>query len=231
MRLPYYTLVPLCALCLLSGCSGKEGKMRVRADNDHVTAGYTRTYEEVTPTTIAKKPNNEIEPLDKTNPPTYRVNQKWIYKDANNMEFYRHVIEVGHDYYIIRYKNREIKYDKNLDVVAVLFPPDAVKRKHDADYHFPLYVGKTWDYDTDIRPRNGKIYTVHVTNEVKSFGEITVAAGQFKAYKIYQQVNVGNVYDTSYYWYAPDVGAIIKRTYRSRLAAPWADSELVSFSK
>jgi len=99
-------------------------------------------------------------------------------------------------------------------------------------WEWPLTVGKTWT-------RNHRAM-VHATKQtidyeskwiVESYGDVTVPAGTFKAFKVTYSDNVGNEIVN---WWSPQVQGNAKtrtvRTSKHRAGAGTIDTELVSFS-
>lgn len=74
-----------------------------------------------------------------------------------------------------------------------------------------------------------ELHKTHVNCGIISYGNVSVKAGVFKAYKIYEQMNFEKIMASSYYWYAPDVGIIVKCIPRSLLPMV-SDIELISYT-
>jgi len=84
---------------------------------------------------------------------------------------------------------------------------------------WPLEVGKKWRYESESANNEGDKITTNQDVEVISYGDVTVKAGTFKAYKI---VYTGMVRNHKYsktgglsndvWWYAPALKSYIKHT-------------------
>ena len=154
-----------------------------------------------------------------TNAPELKINQQWTYinNDLNSIKTIK-VIEANANYYIIKEGDDEIKYDKNMKIMDIVYPINKDYEKHWARYNFPMYVGKQWEYEAYFKQiSSDKLYKANVNSEVVSYGNVSVRAGVFKAYKIHEQMNSQRNMASSYYWYAPDVGVIIKSIPRSKI--------------
>jgi len=134
-------------------------------------------------------------------------------------------------YYIIKENVDEVKYDKNMKVLDIVYPPNKDYEKHWVRYNFPMYVGKQWEYDAYFK-RGGedRLYKAHVNSEVISYGNVSVKAGVFKAYKIHEQMNSQRNMASSYYWYSPEVGAIVKVIPHSKIPMV-SNLELISYTQ
>jgi len=99
-------------------------------------------------------------------------------------------------------------------------------------YEWPMTVGKTWKSKHRVM--------VHATNQtidiesrwmVESYGDVTVPAGTFKAFKVTYSDNIGN---EAVHWWSPQVQGNAKtrtvRTSKHRAGAGTIDTELVSYS-
>lgn len=102
------------------------------------------------------------------------------------------------------------------------------------DYPWPLQVGKTWtgNHTVTLYP-SGKQVPLKVEGKVESFGEVTVPAGTFKAFKLVWSMNQ-NEFETR--WVAPHDGlATVKRHVERPASHPQGagvlDAELLSSVK
>jgi hypothetical protein len=217
------------------GCSLNVPELKsVRTVNGGITADYNVSSLDEIPPSSAKitSSSDEVKDVFKVDAPTLEANQQWTYliNDLNLTKTIK-VLEAKHDYYIIKEFDDEVKYDKKMRILDVVYPPNKSYDKHWIKYNFPMYVGKNWEYDAYVkRECTGIIYKVHINSEVVSYGNVSVKAGVFKAFKINEQVNVLKSVSSSFYWYAPEVGSIIKTMPRSRLSFV-QDIELISYTK
>lgn len=219
----------------LAGCSINIPEFKgVKANNGNIIADFNIAKLNESQRSVDKLAVDEnlINYISNTNAPMLTINQQWTYinNDLNTSKTIK-VIEVNPDYYIIREGTEEIKYDRNMRIIDVIYPPNKDYEKHWVKYNFPMYVGKQWEYDAFFQQSSGgKLYKTHVTSEVISYSNVSVKAGVFKAYKIHEQMNSKWNMASSYYWYAPDVGAIVKSVPRSKIPMV-SDIELTSYSK
>jgi hypothetical protein len=100
-------------------------------------------------------------------------------------------------------------------------------------YPWPLEVGKTWtSTHTMTLHASGKTMPIQFTGKVESWGEITVPAGTFKAYKLVWTDSTGDV-ETR--WVNPQEGLATIKRHVDRpathpLGAGVLDAELISFT-
>lgn len=102
------------------------------------------------------------------------------------------------------------------------------------DYPWPLQVGKTWTghHMVTLYPSGNQV-PLKVEGKVESFGEVTVPAGTFKAFKLVWSMNQ-NEFETR--WVAPHDGlATVKRHVERPASHPQGagvlDAELLSSVK
>jgi hypothetical protein len=222
----------------LLGCSFAMPEYTgTKADNGRLVNSFSLpTLNDTTP--ADKKlviEDGNIANLQKTNAPKLRTNQQWSYYDNDlNAVKVTKVMESAADYYIIAEEGVKIKYYKNLKIIENISSPGGEDNSYLDRYHFPMYVGKQWEYDLSLDQNAFKVSgksegsKAHVTCEIISYDDVTVKAGIFRAYKIYEQVNSKNKMASSYYWYSPEVGAIIKSVPRSEIRLI-SDIELISY--
>jgi hypothetical protein len=215
----------------LIGCSFNVPEFKgVKATNGDIIANYDIAKSNDAPPSANKLivENDQISNVQMTNAPVLKINQQWTYinNDLNTSKTIK-VLEVNDSYYIIKEGVDEIKYDKNMKIIDIVYPPNKDYEKHWVKYNFPMYVGKQWEYDAYIMVKSeDKLYKAHVNSEVISYGNVSVKAGIFKAYKIFEQMIFQKIMALSYYWYAPDIGVIVKSVPRSKLPVV-SDIELI----
>lgn len=102
------------------------------------------------------------------------------------------------------------------------------------DFAWPLQVGKTWDtqHQVTLFP-SGRMLTVDIQGKVESWGDVTVPAGTFKAFKLVWTNDLG---ETETRWVAPADGiSPIKRHEERPVSHPQGvgvlDAELLSSVK
>lgn len=228
------------SVCGLLGCSFTMPEYTgTKAGNGRLVSNFNLpTINDATP--ADKKSiieDDNIATLQKTNAPALRLNQQWTYYDNDlNAVKAMNVVESTADYYIIAEDDVRVKYDKNLKIIENISSPGKINDNNWDRYHFPMYIGRQWEYEVAIKPSDFKISSDHevrkvnVTCEVISYSDISVKAGIFKAYKIHEQMNFKSKMASSYYWYSPEIGAIIKSVPRSEIRLI-SDMELISYSK
>jgi hypothetical protein len=80
---------------------------------------------------------------------------------------------------------------------------------------FPLFIGKTWTFEAeDFSQSLGRMCSYRNEMEVVAYERVVVPAGSFDAFKIlHKQQNLcrdTGVWNTRFYWYAPDAKAVVK---------------------
>jgi hypothetical protein len=99
-------------------------------------------------------------------------------------------------------------------------------------YEWPMTVGKTWKSKHRVMVHATK-QTIDIESRwmVESYGDVTVPAGTFKAFKVTYSDNIGNEVVN---WWSPQVQGNAKtrtvRTSKHRAGAGTIDTELVSYS-
>jgi hypothetical protein len=106
--------------------------------------------------------------------------------------------------------------------VAVWNPP--------IGWEFPITVGKKWTSNMRLTNRAlNRTATFDWSCTVESYGDITVAAGTFKTFRIDCATTIG-LEET--WWYSPDLRIVVKSSFRRSSASPFGagtqDAELVS---
>ena len=125
-------------------------------------------------------------------------------------------------------RNEMIIFDKeSKNWIGKTFNGEMVKsaEPHDGLYEFPLFVGKKYQSEYFLK---GKVISGNISRTVvmKSFENVTVPAGTFKAFKII--ANRKGVKDI--YWYSPELRLYIKKiTVHHRDGK--STSELIQYSK
>jgi hypothetical protein len=93
-----------------------------------------------------------------------------------------------------------------MGLVAVLGPNGAPQMSFDPpiDYQWPLQVGKTWssNHTVTLHPAGNRI-PLRMDYAVESWGDLTVPAGTFKAFKLRWTTSLGEREER---WVAPDAG-------------------------
>jgi hypothetical protein len=121
-----------------------------------------------------------------------------------------------------------------LGLVAVLGRNGAPQQSYDPpiDYQWPLQVGKTWSSNHVVTMQaSGARVPVRIDYQVESWGEVTVPAGTFAAYKLRWTTSLG---ETETRWVAPAQAiATVKRHVERPASHPQGagvlDAELLSF--
>jgi len=165
------------------------------------------------------------------------VGTKYTYKIVTKKDSYKRsfvVIEDGifegievHRVSILG-RNEMIIYDKeSKNWIGKVFDGELVKgaKPHEDLYRFPLFVGKKYksEYFLNSKVRSGNISRTVV---VKSFENVTVPAGTFKAFKIIAKRK--GLKDT--YWYSPKLRLYTKRI-KIHYRAGESTRELIQYTK
>jgi len=228
-------LIGIVVLYSLIGCTMNSPELKsVKGSNGKIAVNYNIAKLNDTPPSANKivVEKDQIDDALKTKAPVLKINQQWTYfnHDLNTTKTMI-VKEANTDYYIIEDGTDEIKYDKNMKIIDIIHPSSKDHEKHWVKYNFPMYVGKQWEYEAYFKHSSSdKLYKALVNSEVISYGNVSVKAGMFKAFKIHEQVNYQSNLASSYYWYAPEVGVIIKSVPRSKISMV-PDIELISYTK
>ena len=117
---------------------------------------------------------------------------------------------------VVIYKNG-LGFSYGKDTVQITNPSSEKGATPYRDW--PLEVGKKWKYESESANNEGDKLTTKQAAEVISYGDVTVKAGTFKAFKI---VYTGTVRNHKYsktgapsndvWWYAPALKSYIKHT-------------------
>ena len=142
----------------------------------------------------------------------FRIGEKWTWKWSRTVE--GEVKAEGVDLLEIVGYNGGLGFWNGVDTVQVW---DALVQKKSATpfRDWPLKVGKKWKFEDKWENNEGTTGTTSQEVEVVSFGEITVAAGKFMAFKIEYRGTVvnsrgfnGKMNDD--WWYAPALKTYVK---------------------
>ncbi|MBU1342727.1 MAG: adenylate/guanylate cyclase domain-containing protein, partial [Proteobacteria bacterium] len=165
------------------------------------------------------------------------VGTKYTYKIVTEKDSYKRSFVVMEDgifegrevhHVSILDRNEMIIYDKeSKNWIGKIFNGELVKsaEPHDDLYKFPLFVGKKYQSEYFLK---SKVISGNISRTVvmKSFENVIVPAGSFKAFKII--ANRKGVKDI--YWYSPELRLYIKRiTIHHRDGK--STSELIQYSK
>lgn len=219
---------------LLTGCAANIPEFNgLQVEHGNILADYTVAKSIESPISSNKIITANVITSDSpvTNAPHFKVNQEWVYinKDINSTRTIK-ILEVNSDDYLIKEDYQQIRYDKNMNRIEVVYPPSETHEKTNQYYKFPLFIGQTWEYDGIFKESNTKLHKYHVNCEVISYGRVSVKAGEFNAYKIHEQINAQYQMVSSFYWYSPDVSAIIKVSPRAS-RSPKSNIELISYTQ
>jgi hypothetical protein len=143
------------------------------------------------------------------------LKKEWEFKVIGIEDFKKTKIYIVEDVYGIYKRGYDVKTLKYIVDIA----PNGRKIVPMTDWtlslNFPLYVGKKWSEmvsgkDAENNPRN-YLYTYKIV----SFENITVLAGEFKAFKIeFTQVSYATSSEIKVYiWYSPEVKREVKFQY------------------
>lgn len=97
-------------------------------------------------------------------------------------------------------------------------------------WDYPLTVGKTWTTSHKMTVHaTGKTLSYDLACKVDNHGDVTVAAGTFKAFKVVCSTTAGN---EETYWTSPELGVFVKtslkRTDKSPFGPGTQEAELVA---
>lgn len=95
--------------------------------------------------------------------------------------------------------------------------------------HFPLWKGKSWSAHYLLRSSRGRVAPIEVRYHCDQIEEITTPAGSFRSFRVWRRSRVAGVAQskerTSLYWYAPEVGFVVRRLDDGQLV------ELIEFRR
>jgi hypothetical protein len=165
------------------------------------------------------------------------VGTKYTYKIVTEKDSYKRsfvVIEDGifdgrevHRVSILG-RNEMIIYDKeSKNWIGKLFDGELVRgaKPHEDLYRFPLFVGKKYKSEYFLKTK-AKSGTISRTVIVKSFENVTVPAGTFKAFKIIaKRKGLKDIY-----WYSPTLRLCAKRIKIHHLTGE-TRRELIQYTK
>jgi len=137
---------------------------------------------------------------------------------------------------VVVYKNG-VGFLNGNDTVQITNPSSEKSATPYKDW--PLEVGKKWRYESETTNGVGDRMTIKQDAEVISYGDVTVKAGTFKAFKI---VYTGMIRNHKYsktgaltndvWWYAPALKSYIKHTQDNGDVASYSYvNELLTYSK
>ncbi len=104
-------------------------------------------------------------------------------------------------------------------ILAQLDPAGKLLVSYDPpmDYAWPLEVGKTWSTNYTVTNHvAGRVVQVKVDGKVESWGDITVPAGTFKAFKLVWSNSLG---ESETRWVAPQDGLATVKRHVERVAS------------
>lgn len=117
--------------------------------------------------------------------------------------------------------------------IAMIGPGDKLLLGYDPPlgYELPLEVGKTWTKSYRLTLATGQILSSDTSWKVENYGDVTVPAGTFQAFKVTCSFSTGVEQTT---WFSPEVGNFVKvresRTTGYRAGPGTTEQELVSFN-
>ncbi|WP_304236557.1 hypothetical protein [Jiulongibacter sediminis] len=135
----------------------------------------------------------------------YQTGEKWTWKWNRSVD--GEVKAEGEDLQEVLDQNGRPVLWNGLDTLQI--PSEYIRDENSTPFRsWPLFVGKTWVYESEWENNEGTKGKTRQDVEVVAFEDIEVAAGTFKAYKIEYKGLVtnsrgfqGEMSDT--WWYAP----------------------------
>lgn len=171
--------------------------------------------------------------------PVYTAGDFWVYEQANKIKYTILVIETRENSTVVESSTRpgvRLELDRNLTIIGVAGPQAELlsSLKGWQMLNFPLFVGKKWKYTAQGNDGFGNPAMQTVEVKVKKLTTVTTPAGTFDALIIdtcWRNNNDGWTGCGVRFWYAPQVGRIIKRETPSDWPAQVRnkDFELISY--
>ena len=161
--------------------------------------------------------NTSVKPIT-ANEPTikdYVVGEQWeyAYKSTSEGKIMNEGIDAKE---VVSYKNG-LGFSYGKDTVQITNPSPIKSATPNKDW--PLEVGKKWKYESEAPNGLGDRMTIKQEAEVISYGDVTVKAGTFKAFKIVYSGTIRNhkysetgALTNDVWWYAPAIKSYIKHT-------------------
>jgi hypothetical protein len=159
---------------------------------------------------------------ERSEAPTFIDGDFWQYRVVEHGEYMK-TERALNGIYEIAYSNRQFKVYKlemnqknelhaEVGVLSGLVNQSALQH-----LQFPLFKDKSWTTDYTFRPRRREVdRSVRAVTKVTDFGEVTITAGTFKAFKLEREARFKNVdhWIFVYYW-SPQTKSIIKYQWTS----------------
>ncbi|MFT4537186.1 MAG: hypothetical protein ACI9P5_004567 [Saprospiraceae bacterium] len=173
-----------------------------------------------------------------SNEPTvkdYVVGERWEYTWKTASE--EKIRGEGKDIKEVVFFENGLGFSYGKDTVQITNP--LAEKSATPNRDWPLEVGKKWRYESEAPNGVGDRMTIKQDAEVLSYGDVTVKAGTFKAFKI---VYTGTVRNHKYskngapsndvWWYAPALKSHIKHTQDNGDVSTYSYvNELMRYSK
>lgn len=186
-------VLSLAVMLLLAGCDGDAGSGRVAQEFPRHDIGTFWTFAEDSPGADPGTVTHTI-----TGTQVYRGQEMLVFEragrfpdPANNYDrIYLHDAQTGN---------------------IVVRDLQGVRKEYDPNngfYSFPMAVGKTWRATYTVQEGQDQ-YEEWVEREVAAYEQVTVPAGTFMAFRVSITAASYDGFDETY-WYAPDVGYVVK---------------------
>ena len=159
--------------------------------------------------------------------PQFTVGDRWtmrtidLWKNEETVSIEQRVASVNGDIFSVeeRMKSPARGASSNVGATEWTLLEGAAVEGRLVDLPFPLYVGKTWQYEYKTVDSNGRETLQSGTAKVEGWEVVTVAAGTFKALKVDVEgrsrtympdgIVTGKVNETL--WYSPEAKRWVKR--------------------
>lgn len=159
--------------------------------------------------------------------PTWRQGERFIYRRGNAQRFALRVVAAGDDGYVLEDEDSLLRTRLSLDFgeAGQELPEDPesvrVYAPADARYSWPLWVGKRWTTQYLFKAPGRPALPFLATYVCDAIEEVKVPAGKFRCYRVWRRVRPATegsfLERVTLSWYAPEVGALVKRLDESVL--------------
>lgn len=166
--------------------------------------------------------------------PVWHVGDNWEFRTEKDKIWNEKIVQIENSLYFRAFGKELYGFDttdwKDKVVIKESGRKTKINGRSDSVLKFPIWIGKTWDYRTEIHVLNAFYHRIYKVAELMD--NVSVKAGTFKCYRI--EVDVNSVIKGKHsrhkqnYYYCPEVRNIVKyESYSEDRSIP--NYELISF--